>query len=234
MTVYAAQESADHVRVTLRETGRRGKTCEARASNLGRRRVTRLAADLFVVLELAVGLDHPALVLEPLFFLGDERFTQSEMRQNLRDLISRGAQQPDFVPIEFAPLERLCDQHAERLFAPVMYRDAEKSMEALLAGLGKIFVALMADRVGHVDRLVFLEHQPDQSLVETHRNFADRFAIEPDGGAEHEPLALRIEEIERADLGFHAGCDREGNAIQRLAQVVRMLAANRGKMLDKS
>ena len=196
--------------------------------------MTRLAADFFVVLELAVGLDHPALVFEPLFFLGGERFAQPEMRKNLRDLVGGGAEQADFVLVEFAPLERLRDQHSERLLAAVMNRHAEKSMEALLAGLGKIFVARMADRVGHVNRLVFLQHQPDQSLVQAHRNLADRFAIESDGGAQHEPLALRIEQVERTDLGLHAGGDRERHAVQRLAQVVGMLAANRGEMLDQS
>src|SRR5258708_7728007 len=196
--------------------------------------MTRLAADFFVVLEVAVALDHTTLLFEPLFFLGDERFAQPEMRKNLRDLVSRRAQQPDFVLVEFAPLERLRDQHSQWLFAPVMNRHAEKSMEALLAGLGKIFVPLMADRVGHVYGFVFFQHQPDQSLVETHRDLADRFAIEPNGGAKHEPFALRIEEVERTDLRFHAGRDCESNAVKRLAQVVRMLAANRGEMLDQS
>ena len=196
--------------------------------------MTRLAADFLVVLELAVGLDHPALVFEPLFLLGRERFAQPEMRKNLRDLVGGGAQQPDFALVEFAPLERLRDQHAERLLAPVMHRHAEKSVEALLAGLGKILVARMADRVGHVHRLVLFEHQPDQSLAEAHRDLADRFAIEADGGAQHDSLALRIEQVERADLGLHARRDREGNAIEGLAQVVGMLAADRGEMLDQS
>ncbi len=234
MPIDAAQKSADDVRVALRKSGRRGKSRQPRSSNLGRRGVTRLAADLLVILELAVGLDHPALVLEPLFFLGDERFAQPEMRKNLRDLVGRGAQQADFVLVEFAPLEGLRDQHSERLLAAVMHRHAEKSMEALLAGLGKILVALMTDRVGHVDWIVFFQHQPDQSLVETHRNLADRFAIEPDGGAQHEPLALRIEEVERTDLGLHPARDRERDAIERLAEVVGMLAANRREMLDQS
>src|ERR1700720_3800108 len=118
--------------------------------------MARLAADFFVVLELAISLDHAALVFEPLFFLGDERFAQPEMRKNLRDLVGRGAEQADFILVEFTPLERLRDQHPERLLAAVMHRHAEKSMEALLTGLGKILVARMADRVGHVNRIVLL------------------------------------------------------------------------------
>src|ERR1700691_6289329 len=233
MTVNAAEEGADDVRVALRKSGRRGKSGQAGAANLGRRGVAGLAADLFVVLELAVGLDHPALVFEPLFFLGDERLAQPEMRKNLRDLVGGGAQQADFTLVEFAPLERLRDQHAQRLLAAVMNRHAEKSMKALLAGLGKIFVALMADGVGHVNRLVLLEHQPDQLPVKAHRNLADGFAIEADGGAQYDSLALGIEEVERTDLGLHAGRDREGHAIEGLAEILGMLAADRGEMLDQ-
>src|SRR5580692_7776722 len=147
MAIDAAQKRADDVRVALWKSGRRGKSRQPRPSNLGRRCVTRLAADFFVILELTVCLDHAALVFEPLFFLGDERFAQPEMRKNLRILVRGGAEQADFTLVEFAPLERLRDQHAERLLAPVMNRHAEESMEALLAGLRKIFVALMADGV---------------------------------------------------------------------------------------
>jgi hypothetical protein len=156
------------------------------------------------------------------------------MRKNLRDLVGGGAQQADFTLVEFAALEGLRDQHTERLLAPVMNRHAEKSMEALLAGLGKIFVALMADGVGHVNRLVFFQDKADQSLVQPHRNLADRFAIEADSGAQHDSLALRIEEVERADLGLHPARNRERDAVQRLAEVVGMLAANRRQMLDQS
>ena len=214
MAIDAAQKRADDVRMPLRESGRRGKSRQPRPSNLGRRCMTRLPADFFIVLELTVRLDHAALVFEPLFFLGDERFAQPEMRKNLRDLVGGGAQQADFTLVEFAPLERLRDQHAERLLAPVMNRHAEKSMKALLAGLGKILVALMADRVGDVNRLVFFQDKADQSLVQ--------------------PLALRIEEVERADLGLHPARNRERDAVQRLAEVVGMLAANRRQMLDQS
>src|ERR1700735_1294687 len=125
MTIHAAEKCADDVRVALRKSGRCGQSSQARPSNLGRRRVTRLAADFFVVLELAVGLDHPALVLEPLFFLGDERFAQPEMRNFLRDLVGGSTEQPDFVLVEFAPLEGLRDQNSKRLLAAVMNRHAE-------------------------------------------------------------------------------------------------------------
>src|ERR1039458_2125766 len=103
--------------------------CQRGATNLRRGGVAGLAADFFVVLELAVGLDHPAPIFEPLFFLGGERFAQPEMRKNLRDLVGGGVEQADFAFVEFAPLERLRDQHSERLLAAVANRHAQKSME---------------------------------------------------------------------------------------------------------
>src|ERR1700691_5805204 len=233
MTVDAAEKGADDVRVALRESGRCGKSGQAGAANLGRWGGAGFAADLFEVLELAVGLDRPSLVLEPLFFLGDERFAQPEMRKNLRDLVGAGAQQAYFTLVEFAALERLRHQHAQRLLAAVMNRHAEKSMKALLAGLGKILVALMADGVGHVNRLLLLEHPPDPALPKAHRNLADGFAIEADGGAQYDSLALGIEEVKRADLGLHSAGDREGHAIEGLAKILRMLAPDRGEMLDQ-
>src|SRR5208282_3178821 len=104
------------------------KPRQAGAANLGRRGVAGLAADFFVVLELAVGLDHPAAIFKPLFFLGGERFAQPEMRKNLRDLVGGGVEQENFAFVELAPLERLRDQHSERLLAAVANRHAQKSM----------------------------------------------------------------------------------------------------------
>ena len=103
-------------------------------------------------------------------------------------------------------------------------------MIALLAGLGKIFVARMADRVGNVDRRVLLDNQPDQPFVDPHRHFADRIAIEADRRAQHQALALRIEQVERADLGLHSAGDRVDNLVEGLAQVVGMLTADGGKI----
>ena len=79
------------MRDALRESRRGGKPDQARAANLDRRGDARLAADLLVVLELAVGLDHPAAVFVALLFLGRERLAQAEMRKHLRDLVGRGA-----------------------------------------------------------------------------------------------------------------------------------------------
>src|SRR6202166_2403224 len=100
------------------------------------------------------------------------------MRQNLRDLVGGGAEQANLALVEFAPLQGLRDQHSERLLVPVENRDAEKSVIALLASLGKVLVARMTDRVGHVNRFIFLKNQSDQPFADTHRDFANRFAIE--------------------------------------------------------
>src|SRR6266850_944226 len=233
MTVDAAQKRADHVRISQRESGRGSQPGQSRAANFRRRGVASLAADLLEVFQLAIGLDHTPAIFEPLFFLGRQRLAQAKMRQNLRDLVGGGAEQANLTLIEFAALQGLRDQHTERLLVAVENRDAKKSVVALLASLGKILVARMTDRVGHVNRFVLLQNQPHQPFADTHRDLADRFAIEADGGAQDYALALRIEKVERAYLGLHSSGDRGDHLIESFAQVFRMLPANSGKMFNE-
>ena len=68
----------------------------------------------------------------------------------------------------------------------------------------------------------------------THRDFADRVAIETDSGAQDESLALWIEKIKRADLDLHPFGDRGDDFIESLAQIGRGLATDRGDILDQS
>ena len=91
----------------------------------------------------------------------------------------------------------------------------------------------MADRVGHGYRLAVLDHQPDQSLVDPHRDLADRFLFQADRGAQHQALALGVEEVERTDLDLHAGGDRGDDLIEGLAQRVGGVAADGGDVLDE-
>ena len=217
-----------------RESWRSRQSHQPRTANLDRRGDASLAANFLVILELAVGLDHPAAIFLALLFLGGERLAQPEVRENLRDLIGRSLEQARFTLGELAPREGLHHQHADRLVASILHRHAEESVIALLAGLGKIFVARMTDRVGDADRLALFDDHPDQSLIGAHRDFADRFAIESDSGAQDEPLALRIEQVERADLDLHPLGNRGNDFIEGLAQVRRGLATDRRDIFDQS
>ena len=161
VAVDSTQESADHVRHAVAETGRRRQSDQARATHLDRRLDAGLTADLLVALELAVGLDHPPAVLVAFLFLGRKRLAQAKVRQDLRHLIGRGLEQAHFARAEFAAAQGLHDHHADRLLPPVLHRHAQKGVVALLAGFRKIFVARMADRVGHGYRLAVLDHQAD-------------------------------------------------------------------------
>ncbi len=91
----------------------------------------------------------------------------------------------------------------------------------------------MTDRVGNRDRRARFDHHPDQSLAQAHRDLADRVAVEPDGRAQHQALALRIEQVERADLGLHPFGDRGDDPIERGAQIFVVFTANRGDFLDQ-
>src|SRR5713226_1163943 len=155
------------------------------------------------------------------------------MRKNLRDLVGGGTEQANLALVEFAPLQGLRDQHSERLLVAVKNGYAQKSVKPLFASFGEVLVARMADRVGNVDRFVLLENQPDQPFVDAHRDLSDRFAIEADGGAQHHPLALWIEHVERANLRLHSVGDRLDYLVERVAQVVGMLTANGGKVFDQ-
>ena len=84
------------------------------------------------------------------------------------------------------------------------------------------------------DAVALLDDGADEALVGAHRDFADRFAIQPEGRAEHEPVALWIEQIERADLDLHALRDRGDDFIQRLAEIGGGLATDRRDILDQS
>ena len=165
VAIDGAHEGTDHMRPPIAKPGAAGNPDQARAANLDRRGNPSLAADLLVILELTIGLDHPAAIFLALLLLGGEGLAQAEMRKNLRDLVGRGLEQARFTLGELAPGQRLDHQHADRLVAPVLHRHAEESVIALLAGLGEIFVARMADRIGNADRLALLDHQADQAFV---------------------------------------------------------------------
>ena len=107
-------------------------------------------------------------------------------------------------------------------------------MIALLAGLGKILVARMTDSVGDREHVGLFDNGADQSLVGAHRDFADRVAIESESRTQHQPFALRIEKIERADLDLHALCDRLDDLVEGLAQIGGGFATDRGDILDQS
>ena len=76
--------------------------------------------------------------------------------------------------------------------------------------------------------------RPTRPSFGAHRDFADRVAIESDGGAQHQALALRIEEVERADLDLHPLGDRGDDFIEGLAEIGCGLATDRGDVLDQS
>ncbi|MNN56482.1 hypothetical protein D3C81_1714180 [compost metagenome] len=94
-------------------------------------------------------------------------------------------------------------------------RRAEEGGVALLAGLGEVAEARVAGGVLEVERLLAGTDQADQALARGHADLADGVLVEALGGHQHEAVALRIEQVHRADLGAH-GCahalddDRQG------------------------
>jgi hypothetical protein len=228
-----AQEGADDVGNALREAGRGGQSDQSGPADLAWRLDPCLAADLFVILELAVGLYHPAAILLALLLAGGEGFAEPEMRQDLRDLRRRSAQQRGLGAREAPARQGLRHQHPDGLLPPFLDRNPEKRVESFLAGFGEVFVARMAHRVGDRHRLAFFDHQPNQPLAHAHRHSSDRLAVETHGCAQDQPLALGIEQIQRADLRLHPLGDRRDDLVESFAQGGMGLAGNRGDFLDQ-
>src|SRR5262249_24202377 len=216
IALNGAQKSADHMCDTLRKPRCSRESHQAGPAHLGRGFDSGFAADLLVVLELAVRLNHSAPIFLAFLLPGRERFAQPKVPENLSDLACRSTQERDLGARKLAARERLRDQHAKWFLASLLQRDPQKGVITLFARFGEIFVAWMADRVRDRYRFILLDDQSHQSLGGAHRNSPDRVPIESHRRTQHQTFALRVKQVERTNLCLHPVRDRCDDLVQSL------------------
>ncbi|MNQ77837.1 hypothetical protein D3C85_927280 [compost metagenome] len=128
------------------------------------------------------------------------------MGDNARELGAHGHQEGFFALVELAPLLLLDHQHAHHL-AVVDDRRTEEGGITLLAGFGEVAVARVFGGVLQIERLLAGADQADQTLVGRHADLADGALVQAVGGHQDEAVALRVEQVDRADLAAHGLLD---------------------------
>ena len=98
--------------------------------------------------------------------------------------------------------------------------NAEEGVVPFFAGLGKVQEAGMRRGVHDHHGVACLHHQSGQSLVDGHGHPPHGRLVEAPRGAECQPPALGIEQVDRADLGLHALRDDARDAVEAPLQVL--------------
>ena len=121
----------------------------------------------------------------------------------------------------------LHDEHALQ-HAAVDDRHAEERLVGILAGLAEVLETRMRRRVLHDDGAHLLGDQTGQTFGDAHADAADAFRPQPDRGREHQRGPIRLEQIDRADVGDEPLL----NQIDDVGECFGGIAAARDEMAD--
>ncbi len=178
-----------------------------------------------------VGIPTPPQVLrqcaQPLVCRRDELAKRPRLGDNRRDLRPGHRQQSHVLGTERARLDRLYDQHALEESA-VDDRYAKERAVRILACLGEIFETRVRCGVGDELRPEPLGDEPRETLREPHPDAANAFGAEADSRRQDQIGAIRLQQVDRTDIGREPALDQMHDVVERLGGV----AARRDETAD--
>ncbi len=165
----------------------------------------------------------------PQFFLrrGDEAIERARLADHRRYLRRRFGQHANFIVRKSSGLDRLHHQDALQ-HAAVDDGDAQEGLVGIFARLAEIFEARMTRHLPHGHRAHLFGNQAGQTLVERQTQRADTFRAQAHGGGQHQVRAVRLQQIDGANIGFGARRDQGDDVHERLSR----FAAGFGEVPD--
>src|SRR5712692_10001459 len=100
-----------------------------------------------------------------------ERIDQARLYDDARHLSRDGLEESNLIAREFPPPRGLDHEDPER-HSIIDQRNSQERMKALLAGLGKIFVARVSLRIDDHDRIHSLDDKSGQPFGDPHGYFS--------------------------------------------------------------
>jgi hypothetical protein len=151
----------------------------------------------------------------------DELPERARFADNRGQLCPRGHQHPYIRRAEDPRFDGLHDEDALKQPA-IDHRHAEKRMVQILASLLEILEARMHRRIGDTLRPQLLGHEAGQSFGEAHPNSADALGPKPNRDGQHEIGAIRLQQVDRADVRFEPLLNQVDDVGQRLGGVAAL------------
>ena len=158
---------------------------------------------------------------------GDEVADRARLADDRRQLRAGGRQHAEIVVAERPRLGRLHDQHALQ-HAAIDHRHADERAIRILSRLAEVLEARVLRRVAHEDRPELLGDQAGQPFVDAHLHQADALRPQPDRRRQHQRGAIRLEQVDRADVGDEALL----NEVDDVGQGFRGIAAAGDELTD--
>ena len=152
---------------------------------------------------------------------GDELAERPCLADDRSELAPRHDQHPDIVGAEHARIERLDDEYPLEQ-AAIDDRHAEKGAIGIFARFLKVLEARMQRGVGEYLRLECFGHEAGEAFAEAHPHAADALRAEADGGRKDQVRPIRLQQVDRADIGFEPLPDEMDDVGQRLRGVAAL------------
>ncbi len=169
-----------------------------------------------------VGVPAPPQVprqrVQPLMRRRDELAERARLADDGRQLRPGHHQHPHVGRIEQPRVDGLNDEDSLQETA-IHDRHAQERAIRIFTGLGEVLEPRVPRRVGDELRRQLLGDESGQALGQPHPHAADAVLSQPNGRSQHEVDPIRLQQVDRTDVGLEPALNQVHDVGQRLRRV---------------